>query len=199
MELAHSENNEGICETLVEHLSTVANRCRQLGKPLGFEEEAYICGLLHDLGKLGTPFQERLQGKRRRVNHWSFGSKMALHSLQGNGAASAIAINGHHTGLDAIKDSCLIRLWNMDALTESLKKNGQTLSQVELETAINWLKSVGFDLPKFDESILPYPQVQGSKHPAGEMANLRMLYSVLVDSDFLETTQVGQCLGSRGK
>ncbi len=187
MELAHSENSDGISESLVEHLSTVAHRCRQLGKPLKIEEEAFCCGLLHDLGKLGKPFQERLQGKRRRVNHWSFGAHKAIDSLKRNGAASAIAINGHHTGLEVISAPFLKKLYETEKLVQSLEKQGQTLSRVEPETATKWLQSVGFDLPKVDESILPYSQVLGSKHPAAEMANLRMLYSVLVDSDFLET------------
>jgi CRISPR-associated endonuclease Cas3-HD len=40
-------------------------------------EWAYLAGLLHDVGKYSKEFQEKLEGKKRRVDHSTAGAKEA--------------------------------------------------------------------------------------------------------------------------
>ncbi|MEO6697645.1 MAG: CRISPR-associated helicase/endonuclease Cas3, partial [Gammaproteobacteria bacterium] len=69
--------------------------------------EARLAGLLHDLGKFGDLFQARLRGEESGLDHWSAGAWVAL---EHKCAAAALAIQGHHIGLQSLAGFDLARL-----------------------------------------------------------------------------------------
>ncbi|MFQ5739188.1 MAG: CRISPR-associated endonuclease Cas3'' [Acidobacteriota bacterium] len=97
--LAHSHNQSGREDPLYSHLQDVADRAAEYAKAFDASAEARLAGLLHDLGKYGRLFQRRLQGKERGIDHWSAGAWEALGTYKLQGVASALAIQGHHLGL----------------------------------------------------------------------------------------------------
>jgi four helix bundle suffix protein/CRISPR-associated endonuclease Cas3-HD len=95
---AHSENSRNEKHHLSKHLRQTAKlvesyACRENYKPI-----FYLTGLLHDLGKYQTEFQNYLEncGRRGSVPHASWGAGYArLNRL----VETSIAIDGHHKGL----------------------------------------------------------------------------------------------------
>src|SRR5437016_1575696 len=94
---AHSKNASGDWNPLRVHLTAVAERARRFAEVFGAGDDAYLAGLLHDLGKYGDLFQERLRGKESGLDHWSMGASVCL--AQYGNAAAAMAVQGHHLGL----------------------------------------------------------------------------------------------------
>jgi CRISPR-associated helicase Cas3/CRISPR-associated endonuclease Cas3-HD len=143
-------------------------------------EEAVLAGLLHDLGKYGELFQKRLRGEGSGIDHWSIGAWRALQN-DIRAAAAALAIQGHHTGLlKGDKDS----FRNIDP--KRLSMNPEiTLSCDDL----NWLD----ERLKEDGIYLKPPAAPIKAHktetPASTMVDVRMLFSALVDADFLDTSR----------
>jgi CRISPR-associated endonuclease/helicase Cas3 len=97
--LAHSANELGEVDLLKDHLTNVAKLARDYARFFGFEDEAWLAGILHDIGKYGYLFQRRLDGKEKRIDHWSAGAYLALMRYKLNGVAAGLTIDGHHTGL----------------------------------------------------------------------------------------------------
>ncbi len=95
---AHSAGAGGSWESMVQHLTWVADLAAQNGGSFGAEEECRFAGILHDLGKYGARFQARLRGTETHIDHWSAGAWEAALAGQ-SGFAAALAIQGHHIGL----------------------------------------------------------------------------------------------------
>lgn len=89
-------------QSLKAHLRCVADRARQFARPLGLDVEAELAGLLHDVGKYAVRFQARLQNPAaiHGVNHWAAGAVSALESKLWS---VAFAVDGHHTGIPALR------------------------------------------------------------------------------------------------
>jgi len=176
--LAHSRNCAGQCEPLARHLSRVAERAAQFAAPFGGSEEARLIGLLHDLGKYGEKFQRRLRGEEHHIDHWSAGSWIALKKFKS--ISAALAIHGHHQGLyRADKDSLRELEPKRLALQHPLNL---TLSESDTSLLLERLTA--------DELLLPgsvAPLYGAPQNSASAMLDIRMLFSALVDADFLET------------
>jgi CRISPR-associated endonuclease/helicase Cas3 len=167
---------------LASHLQTVAKRAYEYAKPLGFEDEARITGLLHDLGKYGHLFQRRLRGEEHGIDHWSIGAWAALMQYKNLGIATALSIQGHHIGLQkADKDS--FHELNPESLSRSYPMNLR-LSETDYKTLLKRLKSDGLTLPDLTAQSASDPS---TKEYAAAMLDIRMLFSTLVDADFIET------------
>jgi len=106
--LAHSANMDGQTDTMYHHLQAVAARAAEHAQPFRAEREAYLAGVLHDLGKYGDLFQRRLQGKEKGLDHWSFGAWVALSHARS--VAAAITIHGHHLGVQILSKDALRNL-----------------------------------------------------------------------------------------
>lgn len=75
MLIAHKDSL-GNKQLLIEHSLNVACGCYKLGEDLGIRYMALIIGLLHDIGKADSYFQDMIQGKTKdKVVHSSAGAK----------------------------------------------------------------------------------------------------------------------------
>lgn len=182
--LAHSANDHGKEELLHEHLEAVADRAAEFASPFGAAQEAALAGILHDLGKYGKLFQRRLRGLERGVDHWSPGAWTALMKYQQKGLAVALAVAGHHVGLRSASPAALHELDLKKLLTNH--PLGLRLSEANPTTLLEHLDEDGICLPAPDR--MPDSLFGGlNSPPVGAMLDVRMLFSALVDADFLET------------
>ncbi len=182
----HSENDHQEVEPLSLHLRCVASRCAEFARSLGCEDEAFACGLLHDLGKMGPPAQRRMRRQGRGIDHWSYGAYQTLACYGPDGVAAAACILGHHQGLGRLAPDEFAQLAQLERWREHLKRNGRRLSDVPDEQARSWLAENDIMPPAAIQSVCPWDRV-ALKNAAAVMADVRMLYSALVDADFLET------------
>jgi CRISPR-associated helicase Cas3/CRISPR-associated endonuclease Cas3-HD len=181
---AHSANEVGNAENVCEHLTAVANTASDYARPWGGASEAFVAGLLHDIGKYGALFQRRLEGKERGVDHWSPGAWIALVRYQAKGVASALAIQGHHIGLQKADKSSLLEI-NPDNLRRNHPKELR-ISEESPDELIARLAEDSVCFPPAGE--MPDSVFEGIAAPAAaSMLDVRMLFSCLVDADYIET------------
>jgi len=138
-------------------------------------EFGYTCGLLHDIGKYSPEFQQRLHGSKLRVDHSSAGAQLADSIYPMVGKLLAYCIAGHHGGLldhgtAATTEGTLLARLNNEPKDYSAYKNDLNLDPLvepaRLKMPIQPLAgNIGFSISFF----------------------VRMLYSCLVDADFLDT------------
>ena len=163
-------------QTLQSHSVNVGEMAEDFARVFGAQEIAYQTGKLHDLGKYSEPFNQRLHGGPS-VDHATAGAKIAVERW-GNviGKLMAFCIAGHHAGL---------------ANGNGEGDNRRTLKQ---RLALQF----GADIPALDnfwqqEIKLPQnlsapPLKADAHHPFFSYAFFtRMLYSCLVDADYLDT------------
>jgi CRISPR-associated endonuclease/helicase Cas3 len=184
--LAHSEAESGHQDPLAEHLADVARRAKEYAEVFSAAEAAWAAGLLHDLGKYGDLFQKRLRGEVRAVDHWSAGAVVAIERWmpverrKGARAAVAMAIWGHHLGLQGLYDlETLLREWQ----ERRQVPGAPCFSETDEEVLLRRFKEDGLSLP---ESLPEAACPDFSKQAAG-MLDVRMLFSALVDADYVET------------
>ncbi len=181
---AHSENKVGKWETVLEHLNAVAKLCREFTGEWSCEAEGEITGLFHDVGKYTDNFQKVLKGNLHKIDHATPGAAAVLYQYGLDGIASAIAAQGHHDGLQSGHfDSLKVAL----SMKEKRTKFGKTYSSTAFKELINILLSDCQGLPHTHHIKSEYVDLckQGKDIPA--MLYIRMLFSALVDADYLAT------------
>ncbi|MHB9035976.1 MAG: CRISPR-associated endonuclease Cas3'' [Armatimonadota bacterium] len=176
--MAHSENAQGESQSQVEHLQNVADMASGFAGAFGADDEATLAGLLHDIGKYGDKFQRRLEGLEHGLDHWSPGAAVAL--FEHRMVAAALAVQGHHTGLGAADKDSLIGM-QLAKLCEA-HPLGLKLSESDAALLNNRFKSDGLAVP-----AVASPLISGVPESASNMLDVRMLFSALVDADFLDT------------
>lgn len=177
---AHSAPPGGKPQSVKEHLSEVARRAREFADPFGAGDEAELAGLLHDIGKYTRVFQERLQGRANGLDHWSPGAWIAL-SDPARAIAAALAIQGHHVGLQK-GDRASLRAMEPGRL-QAMHPLGLKLTEAATEPLRLCFQSDGLRLPQVAKPLCSVAQMV----TAAAMLDVRMLYSALVDADFLDT------------
>ena len=95
----HSARRRKKWELLRDHIGPVAHQAANHASAWGGDAEAHAAGLLHDLGKYSPLFTARLLGEESGLDHWSAGAWAALRGYGQCGIAAALAIQGHHIGL----------------------------------------------------------------------------------------------------
>ena len=173
---AHSTANASRADwqSLPDHLKGVGTLARQFAQAFGAGELAEIQGWLHDLGKYTEPYQLRLQGGALRVDHSTWGARIAARHYPGIGHLLAYGIAGHHAGL----------------------ANGDGQGE---RSALRQRLDDGYELPALDSAwkrdiALPVKLPMVDLKPCdGKRKNFqlafftRMMFSCLVDADFLDT------------
>lgn len=166
-------------QTLFCHANNVGALAAEFATPFSSQEIAYYTGLLHDLGKYSERYQKRLHGGAK-VNHSTAGAKIAVERWgEILGKMMAFCIAGHHAGLANGAGEGK----NRATLTQRLQENFGTASNELPPLAPTWQQEL--NLP---EKLRP-PSLKPSKNePLFSYAFfIRMLYSCLVDADFLDT------------
>lgn len=165
---AHSRNAAGVRQGLREHLEAVASEAGHFAEPLGAADLARMLGHWHDLGKYNPLWQRYLlaaeagdQAAGSGPDHKGAGSLVAFHALE----PLALPIAGHHGGLPDLSD--------LRGRLEEWRRQG----------AEDTLKHV-------PTQLLEHPSLQPATHvnsPRAAEFFLRLLFSTLVDADFLDT------------
>ena len=164
--LAHISEDGTRVQTVAEHLQGTAALCGQFAATFDAPQQGTWLGLLHDIGKYSAKFQKRLQGGEK-VDHSTAGAQVAARYGQ---IPLAFAIAGHHSGLpdgggrsDTAQDATMFG---------RLKKNVEPYDQ--------WTNEI--TLP----TIPSQPEMmKGNRFT--QAFYTRMLYSCLVDADYLDT------------
>jgi len=165
-------------QILPEHLAAVAWRSFTLGEKFGAGKAAALAGWLHDLGKYSQEFQLYVRGLRSSGgDHSTAGARQVFKVVSGRGdlvVADLLAyvIAGHHAGLPD-------QLGERGSLTERLNKQAEQLDEA-------WHGALAFDAKGLWPGMFK-PQ-DGRAPNAFQLAFLgRMIFSCLVDADFLDT------------
>lgn len=177
MFFAHSGPTRERWEPLAEHLCDVAERAAGFAAAFGAAEEARLAGLLHDLGKYSDRFTLRLEGKDRGLDHWSMGAWAAFKHYKRVGAA--LAIQGHHIGLQPLGSLLTDLQPERLAVRHPL---GLRLTEPDPATLLQRLAEDGLELPAVVSSVY-----SPSTPWVSRLLDVRMLFSALVDADYLET------------
>lgn len=171
---AHSKENttEDSWQTLYTHLNDTSKLSARYADKFDAGEFARIAGLLHDAGKYSLEFQKRLRGTKNPVNHSTAGAQEAFKKYGLPGLILAYAIAGHHAGLPD---------WVEAGSDASLKVR---LAQTDLPDYKAFYNEVNMPnkLPGF-----PIKIQNKSDICFAFFFLIRMLYSCLVDADFLDT------------
>lgn len=166
---------------LSEHLEAVAAAAGAVAAKFGAADLGWVTGLLHDLGKYSQAFQERLQGRGGRVDHSTAGAKIASERFGLTGRLIAAGIAGHHAGLangtGSGERTCL-----EDRLAWRFGMDVPSVDGV-WQHEISLLERLG--LPR----LFAHPDRRMAEKRNGFRAAFlaRMLFSCLVDADYLDT------------
>jgi len=164
-------------QSVKEHLENTAKQAKKFGDSFDNGDYAYICGLLHDLGKYSEKFQNKINNSLNiRVDHSTAGAVEINKNFDYFGKLLAYCIAGHHGGLPdgGSKSDTAIEV----TLNGRLKREKQLNDYSVFDTEIN----VADFLPAIPPNIKPL-----NKGGFSLAFYIRMIYSCLVDSDFLDT------------
>lgn len=176
---AHSIGSNQLPQTMREHAENVARDAAMFASWFGAEEEGRLSGHLHDAGKCALSFMERLAGREKGLDHWTAGAWLALTRYRS--PAAALAIQGHHVGLQH-GDNDSLRGMEPSAVAAQLARKGRKLTDNDTEAVLGRLIEQGVNPVAPKSSVLRIPSVFTS-----DMLDVRMLFSALVDADFLDT------------
>lgn len=176
---AHSANDHDHWHRLLTHLQSVGDLASGFSRSCTWSSEARLAGFLHDLGKYADRFQNRLQGKDAGLDHWSQGAWVALKDHKA--IAAALAIQGHHIGLQRGATPSL-RGMNPDNLALTHPLNLQ-LSDPDANRLLQRAQADGLQFNAAATTALP----NGFTQAVAAMLDVRLLFSCLVDADFLDT------------
>lgn len=179
-------NQQWVVHYLEDHLRAAGKITAEKAIHFGADDWGFLAGLWHDLGKYRPAFQNYIKGvsgydseahiEQGRVDHSTAGAIHAINELGSIGRLLAYLIAGHHAGLPD---------WNAaDGAGNSV-----------LESRLDRGNEAGY-LDEALEKSIPNDilhQAKPSTKPLGGSDGLhlwmRILFSCLVDADFLDTEE----------
>lgn len=186
---AHTRD-DGEFQLLKDHLAGVAGRCRDYAAPFHAGYLAYLSGILHDVGKYSSDFQERIRGGSIRVDHSTAGAKWiseseTIKAYLGSTLLDARlarllahAISGHHGGLR-----------NFGTADEE----GTLMHRIAGKDVPDWgmaWRELALQSEDWTEDKKLIVACWNQSNPAWSYGFLgRMLYSCLVDADSIDTRE----------
>lgn len=164
-------NELGEKQTVKEHLEGTAEWAKMFAEDFDCGEMGYFCGILHDIGKYSEEFQRRINDPEhtRKVDHSTAG---AIEAKKMKNTFAAMAIAGHHSGL--------------------LDGGSYKMAEESDGTFFGRLKKQIPDYGRWSDEITvkeaPLPDFcLGNGKEFTRSFFIRMLYSCLVDADYLDT------------
>lgn len=122
--VAHYRSRDDKIQTVCEHLIGVSSICKQLTAKIGLSEAGELLGLLHDIGKYSTDFQNYIKTEtgllnpdiddtdadakslKGKIDHSTAGAqwiwqRFSRFGLQGKlvGQILAVCLSSHHGGM----------------------------------------------------------------------------------------------------
>ncbi|MEG0972249.1 MAG: CRISPR-associated helicase Cas3' [Lachnospiraceae bacterium] len=175
--IAHKlqEEPEYKVQTLEEHLYNTASLCSDYLGTLNCQELGNLIGLIHDIGKYSDDFQKKIKENIYiKVDHSTAGGKLAITQYGPLGKLMAYCIMGHHGGMPNAGTKA--DTWDDNTLSGRTKRTVKDFSNYKKE----------LQLP----SSVAFPQLNKIGKGGFTIASFtKMLYSCLVDGDFLDTEQ----------
>lgn len=184
---SHPQLSESEWQTLEEHLRGVSELARAYAS-FGTPETAALLGLIHDIGKRSDSFQLRLRGKGGKVDHTSAAYQYLMKEWAesapkglGESLAQLLAypLLGHHGGMADYGSGS-------DEGTLACRISGPRIRDIP-----GWKSESATPLPAAEDimkELQPFMCTDERRPDAFATAFLlRMLYSCLVDADFLDT------------
>ncbi len=159
---------DGRMQSIQNHLQGTARRAAQFAAPFEAAAQGTLVGMAHDIGKYSAAFQRRLHGSPERTDHATAG---AVECLKMGQVFASFAVAGHHSGLP---------------------DGGSQTDTTDSTTFFGRMNRAKADLiPVYEdwkaEVTLPTLAPVQISNPLRDMFFTRMLYSCLVDADFLDT------------
>ncbi len=180
------KDNQPIEHWLDDHLRDVAQLAAEYANEFKCAEWAYVAGIWHDLGKYNPEFQHYIGVKSGynpnahieqagKVNHSAAGALYAVKQHKILGLPLAYLIAGHHAGLPD---------WH-----KTDEADGRSLDEILQETKhLDKALQVAIPTDILNHSFPTFPKIKPSECALW----LRMLFSSLVDADFLDTERFMQ-------
>lgn len=174
-------------QLMKDHALNVAERARKNAEPFDEGDRAGRAGKLHDLGKYGELFQKRLLGEGSGYDHWSIGACCARTAYKDAGLA--LVIQGHHIGLQKGDKATLTELTPQAVRDKALTSGTGKLTEPEpndlsFQPLLKRMMADGITLPNPVKNVDLIPG-----DTAADMLDTRMLFSALVDADYLDTEE----------
>lgn len=167
-------------QTLADHLRKTAEIAAFLGEPVGLGDHARIPALFHDLGKYSKEYQWRIRGKGPKTDHATAGAKEIIKLLKNTplamlSQAYAFCIAGHHTGLPDFGSF--------------VNHESEPTLQARLKRKVADYQDYSYEFPPSELLIPALPRLKPTTKTGAFTLSffVRMLYSILVDADFMET------------
>lgn len=161
-------SEDGREQSIAEHLRNVSATAGKFAEPFGAGKYAEMIGLAHDIGKYSDKFQRRIRGENIRTDHSTAGAQEIIKYCK---LHAAYCIAGHHAGLpdcggefDPPSSGTLCGRLNKKAEEYGIFADEITLHTADF-TCPTVLGRGGFTLSFW----------------------IRMLFSCLVDADYLDT------------
>ncbi len=168
-------------QPLADHLNQVAARAVDFAAPFHSEEWACAAGWLHDLGKAASAFQGYLRRANQlddeaydsgRVNHSTAGAALAEDRWGPfAGRALAYVAAGHHAGLPDYGTA----------------EAGNAALVIRLENYRRHFEGLGPDVSEIVAGLPAELRPPSFLKPRGYHFWIRMVFSCLVDADYLDT------------
>ncbi len=180
-------------QPLEEHLKNVAELAGDFASAFRVREWGYLLGLWHDLGKFSKSFQAYLRQRgdyhdyelsmdsnsratNVKIDHTSAGAQYAVSTISVLGHLLAYPIAGHHAGLhDALADGTCLEMRLMK-IVEPWEHGLKKLPEADPP-----------QLPDFLKKALLQKGSDPKRTAFSFSFFVRMLFSCLVDADFLDT------------
>ena len=184
MEFVTHRREDGTFQPLKEHIENVGERAAQFAAAFDAAEHGREAGLLHDIGKYSSKGQKRQRDPEHtaKVDHSSAGAQEAFRRKD---PMAAFAVAGHHGGLPDRGGKSAADDGTLFARLNKTLSGGDDPSAWKQEIVLNGAPS----MPEWAEKC---------RDGRVQAMYTRMLFSCLVDADFLDTENVLQGPQPRG-
>ena len=173
--LGHKNFNDNSEQLLKEHLQGVSRLSEKFASEFGEQTIGKMVGLYHDIGKYSEQFQKYIRNEsNKRVDHSTAGARELFNIKNSLNLIAAFCVAGHHCGLQNIGNS-------------KISDETTFFTRIREKTIPN------FDA--YEKEIVAPDAIDNSKifslidkrNCFAVMFYARMIFSCLVDADFLDT------------
>ena len=177
--VAHVSEDDERRELVRDHLSQVAEMAASFAGSFGASDWAYTAGLAHDLGKYSVEFQNRILRNGPKVDHSTAGASVIAKELGLIPLSYCVA--GHHGGLPDAGSQV-----DGTGLFGRLRK----AERGEVPDFSAYRKEIRLSKPEPPKLLLDSALAKNTADQSYSIQFLiRMLFSCLVDADFLCTEE----------